>query len=73
MRKTKRLDSGSLDEIIDELMAEAGTAHAQLGNGIVFDPTQSAHAIQQDISKSIALTPSDLLQHAMVPDTGIAT
>ena len=23
------------------------TAHAQFGNGIVFDPTQSAHAIQQ--------------------------
>lgn len=25
----------------------AGTAHAQFGNGIVFDPTQSAHAIEQ--------------------------
>ena len=25
----------------------SSTAHAQFGNGIVFDPTQSAHAIEQ--------------------------
>lgn len=27
--------------------ALAPSAHAQFGSGIVFDPTQSAHAIQQ--------------------------
>lgn len=32
MRKTKRLDSASLDEIIDELMAEAGTEDERISN-----------------------------------------
>src|SRR6187551_2561890 len=28
-------------------MAATSSAHAQFGSGIVFDPTQSAHAVQQ--------------------------
>src|ERR1700678_3063347 len=32
---------------LDALTALAPAAHAQFGSGIVFDPTQSAHALQQ--------------------------
>ncbi len=28
-------------------LADVSAAHAQFGSGIVYDPTQSAHAIQQ--------------------------
>jgi hypothetical protein len=31
------------------ILAGASVAHAQFGSGIVFDPTQSAHAAQQII------------------------
>jgi len=33
--------------LIFTLMGLSFTAHAQFGSGIVYDPTQSAHAIQQ--------------------------
>ena len=34
------------------LVASTGFAHAQFGSGIVFDPTQSAHAVQQIMQAS---------------------
>ena len=34
------------------LFAGSGAAHAQFGSGIVFDPTQSAHAVQQIMQAS---------------------
>ena len=37
----------SLFPMIAVVLALAPTAHAQFGSGIVYDPTQSAHAIQQ--------------------------
>src|SRR5580698_10531070 len=39
--------SKSLFPILAVVLALAPAAHAQFGSGIVYDPTQSAHAIQQ--------------------------
>jgi hypothetical protein len=39
--------SKSLFAILAAVLALAPVAHAQFGSGIVFDPTQSAHALQQ--------------------------
>lgn len=50
--------------IIAALTSIGGTAHAQFGSGIVYDPTQSAHAVQRSL-RAVNFTPRPYRQRRM--------